>query len=63
MKPPNVLTNPFNIFVVILDENNKIIELEGRVGGLEKDVATKEAYIKELEDIMVEKVGLILILK
>ena len=59
MKPRNVLVNPFKIFVVILDENNKIIELEGRVGGLEKDVATKEAYIKELEDIMVEKVGLI----
>ena len=26
------------------------------MGGLEKDVVTKEAYIKELEDIMVEKV-------
>merc|ERR1719354_1434169 len=50
-----VLTDKLNEADNKTDENNKIIELEGRVGGLEKDVVTKEAYIKELEDIMVEK--------
>ena len=33
----------------------KRIESEGRADGLEKEVATKDAYIKELEDIIVEK--------
>ena len=33
-----------------------IIELEGRAGSLEKNLATKENYIKDLEDIIVEKV-------
>ena len=33
-----------------------IIELEGRAGSLEKNLATKESYIKDLEDIIVEKV-------
>eukprot|EP00092_Neocalanus_flemingeri_P032334 GFUD01035153.1.p1 GENE.GFUD01035153.1~~GFUD01035153.1.p1 ORF type:complete len:1912 (+),score=653.09 GFUD01035153.1:74-5809(+) len=33
----------------------KVIELETRSGSLEKELATKENYIKELEDIIVEK--------
>merc|ERR1711874_109715 len=37
------------------EEIMKRIESEGRADGLEKEVATKDAYIKELEDIIVEK--------
>ena len=37
------------------EEMMKRIESEGRADGLEKEVATKDAYIKELEDIIVEK--------
>ena len=33
----------------------KLSDLESRNGSLEKDVATKDTYIKELEDIIVEK--------
>ena len=33
----------------------KVSDLESRNGSLEKDVATKDTYIKELEDIIVEK--------
>ena len=33
-----------------------IIELEGRTGSLEKELATKDSYIRELEDIIMEKV-------
>ena len=38
-------------------ENNaiRIIELETRNGGIEKDLVTKDDYVKELEDIMLEK--------
>merc|ERR1712240_182188 len=33
----------------------KVSDLESRNGSLEKEVATKDTYIKELEDIIVEK--------
>merc|ERR1719462_912984 len=33
----------------------KVSDLENRNGSLEKEVATKDTYIKELEDIIVEK--------
>ena len=45
-----------------LESSTKIIELEGRVGGLEKEVVTKDTYIKELEDIMVDKVSALIII-
>lgn len=35
--------------------SEKIIELEGRTGSLEKELVTKDTYIRELEDIVVEK--------
>ena len=40
-----------------------IIELEGRTGSLEKELATKDSYIRELEDIIMEKVKKIIEIK
>ncbi len=34
-----------------------MVEVEGRKDSLEKELATKDSYIRELEDIIVEKVG------
>ena len=47
---------------MFLESSTKIIELEGRVGGLEKEVVTKDTYIKELEDIMVDKVSALIVI-
>jgi uncharacterized coiled-coil protein SlyX len=33
-----------------------MVEVEGRADSLEKELATKDSYIRELEDIIVEKV-------
>jgi hypothetical protein len=33
-----------------------MVEVEGRKDSLEKELATKDSYIRELEDIIVEKV-------
>ena len=45
-----------SIYYYIVVGTSMIIELEGRAGSLEKNLATKESYIKDLEDIIVEKV-------
>jgi hypothetical protein len=34
-----------------------MVEVEGRKDSLEKELATKDSYIRELEDIIVEKVS------
>ena len=34
-----------------------MVEVEGRADSLEKELATKDSYIRELEDTIVEKVS------
>ena len=39
-----------------------MVEVEGRADSLEKELATKNRYIRDLEDIIVEKVNCYILL-
>ena len=41
---------------ILESRKSLMVEVEGRADSLEKELVTKDTYIRELEDIIVEKV-------